>query len=76
MSALAFELTAAASELHVTKQLKFYRKIFKTSYLLNPQMDLVYIWYVYRCWSKILLSCIHTSAYDLEVKTTDLEILC
>ena len=23
---------------------------------LNPQMDLVYIWYDYRCWSKILLS--------------------
>ena len=36
-------------------------------------MDLVYIWYVYRCWSKILLSIICTPAHDLEVKVTDLE---
>ena len=39
-------------------------------------MDLTYIWYDYRCWSKILLGTIHTRAYDLEVKVTDLEILC
>ena len=39
-------------------------------------MDLVYIWYDYRCLSKILLSTIHTPAHDLEVKVTDLEILC
>ena len=37
-------------------------------------MDLVYTSYDYRCWSKILLSTIHTPAYDLEVKVTDLEI--
>ena len=49
----------------LTKMLKFYIKVFKTSYFLNPQMDLVYIWYSYICWSKILLSPIHNPAYDL-----------
>ena len=48
-----------------TKTLKFYVKVFKTSYFLNPLMDLVYIWYNYRCWSKILMSPNHTTAYDL-----------
>ena len=37
-------------------------------------MDFIYIWYDYRCWSKIFLSTIHNSVYDLEVKVTDLEI--
>ena len=50
----ALELAAAASVL--TQMLMFYVKVFKTLYFLNPQMDLVYIWYDYRCWSKILLS--------------------
>ena len=58
------------------KMLKFYVKVFKTLYFLNPQMDLVYIWYDYRCWSKNLLSSIHTPANDQEVKVMDLEILC
>ena len=47
---------------------------FKTLCFLNPQMDLVYIWYDYRCWSKVLLSTVHTPAHDLEVKVTDWEI--
>ena len=38
--------------------------------------DFVDIWYDYRCWSKIFLGIIHTPANDLEVKATDLEILC
>ena len=38
-------------------------------------MDLVYMWYVYRCWSKILLSSIHTPAHDLEVKVTDRNLI-
>ena len=38
-------------------------------------MDLVYIWYDYRCWSKILLSTILAPAHDLEVKVMNLEIL-
>ena len=49
----------------LTKMLKFYIKVFKTLYFLNPQMDLVYIWYNYRSWSKILLSPLHTPAHDL-----------
>ena len=39
-------------------------------------MDLVYIWYDCKYWSKILCSTILTPAYGLEVKVTDLEILC
>ena len=39
-------------------------------------MNLVYIWYDLKCWSRILWSAVHTPAYDLEVKVTDLEILC
>ena len=54
--------------------LKFYFKVFKTLYFLNSQMDLVYILYDNRCWSKLLLSTIHTPANDLEVKVTDLEM--
>ena len=37
-------------------------------------MDLLYIWHNYRYWSKILFGNILTSAYNLEVKVTDLEI--
>ena len=51
-------------------------KVFKTLYFLNPQTDLVYVWYDYRCWSKASLSTVNTPAHDLEVKVTDLEILC
>ena len=36
-------------------------------------MDLLYIWYDYRYWSKILFGTIPTPAYDLEVKVMDLE---
>ena len=31
-------------------------------------MDFVYIWYDYRCLSKILFGTTHIHAYDLEVK--------
>ena len=37
-------------------------------------MELLYILHDYRYWSKILFGFIPTSAYDLEVKVTDLEI--
>ena len=60
----------------LTKMSKFNVKVFRTSCFLNPLMDLVYIWYNYRCWSKILLSPIHILAHDLKVKVMDLEILC
>ena len=58
----------------LTKMFKFYVKVFRTLYFLNPQMDLVYICYDYRSWSNILFSTIHTPAHNLEVKVTDLEI--
>ena len=57
----------------LTKMFKFFVKVFKTLYFPNTPMDLVYLWYDYRCWSKILLSTIHNPANDLEVKVTDLE---
>ena len=38
----------------VNKMFKFYIKVFY-QYFLNPQMDLVYIWYDYRCWSTHML---------------------
>ena len=65
---------ALAAALVLAKMLKFYFKVFKTLYFLNPQMDLIYIWFNYRCWSKILLSTVHTPAQDLEVKVTHTEI--
>ena len=34
-------------------------------------MDLLYMWYDYRCWSKILLHTIYTPGQDLEVKVTN-----
>ena len=43
-------------------------------------MDLVYIWYDDRYWSKILFSTIPIPIpipmHDLKVKVTDLELLC
>ena len=60
-------MLASAAALVLTKFLKFYSKVFKV-------LDLVYIWYDYSCWTKILLSTVHNPVYDLEVKVT--EILC
>ena len=39
-------------------------------------MDLVYIWYDDRNWSKILFSTIPTLVHDLKVKVMDLKLLC
>ena len=55
--------------------LKFNVKVFRTSLFPNPLMDLVYIWYGDRYWSKILFSTIPTPMHDLKVKVTDLELL-
>ena len=54
----------------------FYVKVFRTSLFPNSFMDLVYIWYDDRYWSKILFSTIPTLMHDLRVKVTDLELLC
>ena len=50
-------------------------KVFKISWFLNPVIDLNYIWYDDRYWSKTLFSAIPTPGHDLQVKVTDLEIL-
>ena len=68
-SALAFALALASASTVL-------RKVFKTSLFPNPLMDLVYIWYDDRYWSKILFSTIPTPMHDLKVKVTDLELLC
>ena len=38
-------------------------------------MDMVYVWYDDRYWSKILLNPIPTPMHDLNFKVTDLELL-
>ena len=58
------------------QMLKFYVRVFRTSLFPNPLMDLVYIWYDDRYWSKFLFSTIPNSMHDLKVKVTDLELLC
>ena len=67
---------APAAVAALIKMLKFYVKVFKTLYFLNPGMDFVYIWHDYGCWSTILLATIPTPANGLEVKVIELEILC
>ena len=49
--------------------LKFYVKVFRTSLFSNPMMDLVYIWYDDKYWSKILFNTIPTPMHDLKVKS-------
>ena len=39
-------------------------------------MDLVYIWYDDRYWSKILFCTMSTPMHDLKVKVKDFELLC
>ena len=66
--ALAFTLAPVPASTNV--------KAFKTSLFPNPLIDLVYVWYDDRHWSKILLSTIPTPMLDFKVKVTDLELLC
>ena len=57
--------------------LKFLVKVFFISlYLLNMLMDLVDTLYVGRYWSEVLCCIITTHLGDLQIKVTDLEILC
>ena len=53
--------------------LKFFVKVFRTSFLINQTMDLIYIWYHDIYWSKVFISTINTHDHDLEVEVTDLE---
>ena len=48
-------------------------EVFKIFLFLNPCMDLLYIWHDNRYWSKIIFGTIPITAYDLEVKVSDLE---
>ena len=54
----------------------FYVKIFKISLSLNPLVNFNNIWYDDRYWSTILFGTIPTPGQDLQIKFTDLEILC
>ena len=56
--------------------LSFWLKFFKSLYLLTMLMDQVDTLHVARYWSEVLRSTIMTHLGDLEVKVTDLEILC
>ena len=59
--------------------LRFWLKFFISLYLLNMSMDQVDTLKVDRYWSQVLcctLLVFITHLYDLEVKVTDLEILC
>ena len=51
-------------------------KIFISLYLLNMSMDQVDTLHVDRYWSQVLCCTIIIHLYVLEVKVTDLEILC
>ena len=56
--------------------LKFLVKVFVSLYLLNMLMDRVNTLHIDRYWSEVLCCTIMTHPSDLEVKITDLEILC
>ena len=60
----------------VAHLLKFLVKVFISLYLLNLFMDQNDTLHVGRYWSEILCCSIVTHLGDLEVKVTDLEILC
>ena len=55
---------------------KFLVKVFVSLYLLTMLIDRVDTLHVCRYWSEVLCSTIMTYPGDLEVKVTDLEILC
>ena len=70
-SALALALLSA-----LLKMLKFLVKVFMSLYLLKLWMDQVDTLHDGRYWSEVLCCTIMTHLGDLEVKVTDLEILC
>ena len=74
-SALASTLGSALASA-LLKMLKFLVKVFMSLYLLKLWMDQVDTLHVGRYWSEVLCCTIMTHLGDLEVKVTDLEILC
>ena len=65
-----------ASALALLKMLKFLVKVFMSLHLLKLLMDQVDTLHVGRYWSEVLCCTIMINLGDLEVKVTDLEILC
>ena len=70
------EIPACYTGVGVAQVLKFLVKVFRSLYLLKLKMDQVDTLHVGRYWSKVLCCNITTHLGDLEVKVTDLEILC
>ena len=56
--------------------LKFLVRVFTSLYLLNMLIDQADTLHVGRYWSKVLCCIITTHQCDIEVKVTDIEILC
>ena len=67
--------STSASALALRKMLNFLVKVFKSLYLLNPMIDLLDTLPDVRYWSEVLCYTITTHISDLEVKSTDFEIL-
>ena len=67
---------ASASASALLKMLKFLVKVFMSLYLLKLWMDQVDTLHAGRYWSEVLCCTVMTHLGDLEVKVTDLEILC
>ena len=65
-----------ASASALLKMLKFLVKVFMSLYVLKLWMDQVDTLHAGRYWSEVLCCTIMTHLGDLEVKVTDLEILC
>ena len=66
----ALALAAASASANVI----FYVKVFRTSLFANPLMNLVYIWYDDRYWSKVLFIAVPIPIHDLKVKVTDVTV--
>ena len=60
----------------VAQNVKILVKVFMSPYLLKLLMDQVHTLHVDRYWSEVLCCIIKTHLGDLEVKVTDLEVLC
>ena len=58
----------------LTSTSKFCIKVSMNLYFPSHTVDLVYIWYDDRYWSKVLFTTIPIPAHDLKVKVTDLEL--
>ena len=60
----------------MSKYVKVFVKVFKTSLFSNRNTYLIHLWYGDTYWSKILCSTIPTTLDHVKVKVTDLEFSC